>query len=422
MAELIKIPFKPRIHQRQAYDQMQRFNVLVWHRRAGKTVFSINRLLRKLLECARQDPRVAYLAPTYKQVKRVAWSYVKRYSECIPGVRYYEQELRATFPGGRELWLLGAMDCDSLRGVYLDECVVDEVAQMPTRLWGEVIRPALSDRGGGATLIGTPFGTANLFHQMYTQAHEQAGWYRSLLKWDDTSSLPYAEIEALRRELTADEFAQEYECSFTAAVRGAYYAVAMSTAERENRLGRVPRDPLLPVHSSWDLGIANRTIVCLWQTTGAEIRCIGARAYAGTGLPEIIADLKGLNYSWGQHYAPHDSKVRELGSGKSRQEIAQALGMTWTIVPQIGVQSGIDTTRAMLSRCYFDAENCKDLIEALRLYRTEFDDERRVFSLAPLHDWTSDYADSVRMFAVGSQGKNAGWATLDYRPYDKVVA
>jgi hypothetical protein len=149
--------------------------------------------------------------------------------------------------------------------------------------------------------------------------------------------------------------------------------------------------------------VANRTIVWLWQTVGAEIRAIGCRAYAGMGLPAIIADLRGLGYVWGKHYAPHDGKVRELGSGKSREEIASALGMTWTIVAQIGLQSGIDATRAMLGRVWFDAEACKDGIEALRLYRTEYDDERRVFSTAPLHDWTSHYADAMRYLAVVSK-------------------
>lgn len=408
------------MHQAQAWHRLRRFNVLVWHRRAGKTVFAVNWLIRKLIECPEEMPRGAYLAPTYKQVKRIAWQYVKTYTAPIPGMEYKEQELRAVFPDGRELWLLGGGDADSLRGIYLDCVVADEVAQLPPRLWGEILRPALADREGQALLIGTPFGMANQFHQFYEQAQHLEGWYRSLLTCRDTNAIKPAELEALQREMQPEEFQQELMCSFTAAIRGAFYATQLQAADAENRIGRVPHDPLLPVHTSWDLGIANRTVVWLWQVVRAEIRAIGCRAYSGTGLPQIIADLKSLGYNYGQHYAPHDAKVRELGSGKSRQEIASALGMNWTICPEVGLQSGIDATRAMLARVWFDREACQDGIEALRLYRTEWDDERRVFSLQPLHDWTSDYADAVRMFAVGNQGQRPDWAPIKYD--NRVVA
>jgi phage terminase large subunit len=418
---VITLPYKPRIYQRQAYDRLRRFNVLVWSRRTGKTVFAVNWAIRKLIECSRPDARVAYIMPTYKQAKRVAWTYLKTFTAPIPGMRYLEQELRAVFPDGREFWLLGGEDCDALRGIYLDAVVCDEFAQLPPQLWGTVLRPALADREGGALIIGTPFGMANQFHQFYVQAQGLTGWYRSLLTCRDTDAIKPDELEQMRREMTPEEFEQEMMCSWTASVRGAYYAKEMAQAETEGRLSRVPRDPSLPVHTSWDLGMANQTIVWLWQSVGAEIRAIGCRAYSGTGLPSIIADLQGLKYSWGRHYAPHDAKVRELGSGKSRQEVASILGMHWTIVPQVGLQSGIDATRTMLARCWFDAEACKDGIEALRLYRTEYDDERRVYSLTPLHDWTSDYADAARMYAVGSQGKDPSWAPLDYRELDRAV-
>ena len=416
----IVIPYDPRPHQRTAWIDRERFNVLVWHRRAGKTVYAINWLLRAILECQRPNPRGAYLAPMYKQAKRVAWTLLKIYAGPIPGVRFLEQELRCILPGGREIWLLGADNPDALRGIYLDAVVLDEVAQMAPRTWGEVIRPALSDREGSAMMIGTPFGMANEFHRFYTLAADTPGWCRSLLTVDDTHAIAAEELEALQREMRPEEWQQEMLCSFSAAVRGAFFAEQMAEADRSRRITSVPHDPLLPVHTSWDLGMANRTVIWFWQTVGAEIRAIDCRAYSGTGLPDIAQHLRTLGYNYGTHYAPHDSRVRELGSGKSRIEIAQSLGIPWTIVPEIGLQSGIEAVRGMLARVWFDAERCADGIEALRLYRTEWDDELRVFSSAPLHDWTSDYADSFRMFAVGSQGRKPGREPIRYR--DKVVA
>jgi hypothetical protein len=396
--------------------------VLVWHRRAGKTVYAINWLLRQVLECQSPNARGAYLSPQFKQSKRIAWSMLKDFTRPIPGCRYLEQELRCLLPGGREIWLLGADNPDALRGIYLDACVLDEVAQMAPRTWGEVIRPALSDLGreGQALMIGTPFGMANEFHRFFELAADTPGWTRSLLTVHDTGAIAPAEIEALQRETRPEEWQQEYLCSFSAAIRGAFYAREMQDAEQQGRISAVPRDPLLPVHTSWDLGMANRTVVWLLQCHGAQVRAIGCRAYAGTGLPDIVADLRSLGYTWGRHYAPHDAKVRELGSGKSRQEIAQALGMNWEIVPEVGLQSGIEATRALLPRMWFDREACADGISALQLYRTEWDDELRVFSSKPLHDWTSDFSDSLRMFAVGSQGKEPGREPIRYR--DKVVA
>jgi hypothetical protein len=418
----VVIPYDPRPHQRLAWDQLQRFSVLVWHRRAGKTVFAVNALLRQVLENPRPDARGVYMAPTYRQAKRIAWSYVRNFAGVIPGTRFLEQELRCVLPGGKELWLLGADNPDALRGIYVDHAVPDEVGQMSPRIWGEVLRPALADRQGTALFIGTPFGPANLFAQLYEQAGSTPGWSRSLLRVGDTGALPPAEIEALRREMSSEEWAQEMECSFNAAVRGAYYGSLMDAAEQAGRITRVPHDPATAVHTSWDLGIANRTVVWCWQVVGAEIRAIDCLAWSNTGLPQIVQELRSRPYAYGTHYAPHDAAARELGSGKSRLEMARALGLAWTLTPQISVQDGIDATRAMLPRVWFDAERCREGIQALRLYRTEWDPDKRVFSRNPLHDWCSDYADSVRMFAVGSQGKRPGNQPLDYSAIDRMYA
>jgi phage terminase large subunit len=419
----IVIPYDPRPHQRAAWEQLKRFNVLVWHRRAGKTVFAVNALLRQVLESPRKDARGIYVAPTYKQAKRIAWAYLREFAGVIPGTRFLEQELRCILPGGKEIWLLGADNPDALRGIYVDHGVLDEVGQMSPRIWGEVLRPALADRGGGALFIGTPFGPANLFAQLYEKGGmPSVDWWRSMLRIGESGALPPAEIEALRREMSPEEWAQEMECSFNAAVRGAFYGALMDQAETAGRIGRVPHDPATAVHTSWDLGVANRTVVWCWQVVGAEIRAIDCRAWSNTGLPQIIQELRALPYAYGTHYAPHDAAARELGSGKSRVEMARALGLTWTLTPQLSVQDGIDATRAMLPRVWFDAERCRDGIQALRLYRTEWDPDRRVFSRQPLHDWTSDYADSVRMFAVGSQGRRPSGQPLDYSAIDRMFA
>lgn len=417
----VELPDDWRPWQAEAWQAINqhRFSVLVVHRRAGKSVLCCLWLIAGLLE--RNDRVGAYLGPFAKQVRTNIWPLFRRLAGQVPGVVFNETELRASFPNGSCVYFLGTENADAIRGAGLDLAVLDEVSQIGPSAWATVIRPALADRSGRAVFIGTPLGASNLFAQLYERAAETPGWHRMLLKWSDTAVLPAEEIEALKRELTREEFEQEFECSFSAAVRGAYYGRLMAEAEAAGRIGRVPHDPALPVWTSWDLGLDDLTVVWFWQVVGSEVRAIDLQAWRGTGLPDIAQALRAKPYAYGGHYAPHDAKVRELGTGKSRQEMAQALGLAWTIVPEVGLASGIEQVRALLPRVWFDREKCRDGIEALKTYRTEYDDIRRVFSAKPLHSWESDYCDSVRYFAIGSQGRRPDRRPLDYSRLDRAV-
>jgi hypothetical protein len=238
---------------------------------------------------------------------------------------------------------------------------------------------------------------------------------------NDTNVLPESELASLKREMTEEEFSQEFLCDWSAAVRGAYFGKEMAAAERDKRITAVPYDPLLPVHTSWDLGINDLTTVWCWQVAGAQVRAIKVLAFQNTGLPDIAHQLRQMPWRWGTHYAPHDAKVRELGSGKSRQEIALSLGIKWDIVPEVGLMSGIEAARTLIPRVWFDREGCRDGIEALKTYRTEYDDIHRVYSLKPLHSWESHYADAFRYFAVGSQGRQPDRRPIDYSQLDRAV-
>ena len=388
--------------QRQCWDCLKRFNVLVIHRRAGKTVLAILWLIWRVAPI--KNGRGAYFAPLFNQAKRVAWDYLQRYAGAIPGTVFNQAELSATFPNGSKIYLLGADNPHAIRGIGLDACVMDEVAQMGPAVWREVIRPALADKKGAALFIGTPFGMANQFYELYRDAEGLEDWYRALLTVNDTSALDPAEIEALRREMQPEEFAQELMCDWSAAIRGAFFGKEMAEAERSGRVGEVPHDPTLPVHTSWDLGFSDLTVIWFLQVGAAQVRAIGCRAYQSTALPDIARDLRSMPYLWGEHYLPHDAQVRELGSGKSRVEILQSLGISPKVVPLHSLQDGIEATRTLLPRMYFDRKGCGDGVEALKTYRTEWDDTNRVFRKQPLHSWESHYADALRSFAMGGQG------------------
>lgn len=376
-----------------------------------------------------------HLLPEYSQARKAVWKAInphtgrRRIDEAFPKAlrkRTLDQEMMIEFLNGSTWQLMGSDNFNSLVGSPPAGLVFSEYALSNPQAWAYT-RPMLLENDGWAIFNSTVRGR-NHFWTLGEFARNEPNWFFQQLDADQSGVFTPEQLQSELRELQAENgqewghaiWLQEYFNDPSAPIRGAFYAAEMALADRQKRITRVPHDPLLPVHTSWDLGVANRTVVWFWQTIGAEIRAIGCRAYSGTGLPEIAADLGTLRYAWGSHYAPHDSRVRELGSGKSRLEIAHSLGLKWTVVPEVGLQSGIEATRAMLGRVWFDAEACADGIEALRLYRTEWDDELRVFSKQPLHDWTSDYADSVRMFAVGSQGRQPGRDPIPYR--DKVVA
>ena len=219
----IEIPYCPRYPQDEIHAKLEahRFCVLVAHRRLGKTVLAVNHLLKAALTTKRKDGQYAYLAPFRNQAKQIAWAYLKRYSAPVPGIKVNEGELSIAYPNGSTLRLYGADNPDSLRGIYLDGVVVDEVAQVKPEVWGEILRPALADRHGWAVFIGTPKGI-NLFSQMYDKAlaletQGSPDWCAMLYSVDRTHVIKADELESLKLEMSENEFRQEFLCDFNAA-------------------------------------------------------------------------------------------------------------------------------------------------------------------------------------------------------------
>lgn len=218
MAEIV-IPYKPRFPQTEIHEKLEqfRFVVLVAHRRMGKTVLVINHLIKQALLCKRENGMFAYVAPFKNQAKTIAWEYLKKYTEPIPGRVVNEQELFVRLPSGAKVRIFGADNPDALRGLYFDGIVLDEVAQMDPYVWNEVIRPALSDRNGFAVFIGTPKGI-NLFYELYSRARSggDSGWYAAMHRADETGVLPPEELAALKKDMSDNAYRQEYLCDFTA--------------------------------------------------------------------------------------------------------------------------------------------------------------------------------------------------------------
>jgi hypothetical protein len=401
--EVIEIDYTPRLQAREFHDRTERFAVLVAHRRFGKTVAAVNDLIRDALTIDLPNVRVAYIAPYLSQSKAVAWDYALEYTRDIPQIKVNHSELRIDFPNGARFRLFGADNYNAMRGLYFDAVVLDEMADFPASAWPTVIRPAIVDRKGRATIIGTPKGK-NEFWEMYDYAKNHPEWWCRMFKASETNILDADELEEAKRTMGEDRYEQEFECSFEAAIQGAYYAQEMKTATTTGRVTNVPYDPAVGVTTAWDLGIGDSTAIFFAQYVGQEIRIIDYYESSGVGLDHYAKVLSEKGYHYVEHILPHDVQVKELGTGKSRIETLDALGISdITIAPKLAVDDGIQAARSMIARCWFDEEDCARGIEALRQYRREFDERLKTWRGRPLHDWTSHGADAFRYLAVGKQ-------------------
>lgn len=406
--KVIDLGYRPRPQFVPFHKRTERWSAIVAHRRCGKTVACIMDLIDAALRSKKSSPRFAYIGPYYSQTKAVAWDYMKQFTHMIPNVAINESELRVDFPTGGRVRLFGAENFNALRGLYLDGVVLDEYADMDPRVWPEVIRPALSDRKGWAVFIGTPKGR-NGFYDIWSGnpetgwpgALESPDWFHLMLKASETQILDKAELDDARRTMTPEQYAQEYECSFDAAIIGSYYGKDIADLDEAKRITAVPWERQLLVDTAWDLGLDDATAVWFFQTVGREVRVIDHYEINDQGLDETVKVLLAKPYTYGTHYLPHDIEIRELTSGISRIETLRNLGLRDI---NVGMKANpverVNATRMLLPRCVFDAEKTKRGLEALKNYRREWDDKRKTFRTHPCHDWSSHSSDAFGEYAV----------------------
>ena len=393
--------YSPRKIAMDFHNRSERFAIIVAHRRFGKTVAVINDLIRYCYECPLENVRVAYIAPYLSQAKAVAWDYVLQYTNDIPNVKINHSELRVDFDNGARFRLYGGDNFNAMRGLYFDYVCIDEFADFPASAYPNVIRPATVDRKGKITIIGTPKGK-NEFWEMWDAAQKDPQWFTAMYKASETQLLDPEELEDAREMMGEDRYLQEFECSFEAAIVGAYYAQEMKGLTDSGRICAVPYDPGASVITSWDLGIGDSTAIWFAQYVGQEIHIIDYYEASGVGLDHYAKVLFEKGYHYEQHILPHDVRVKELGTGKSRLETLEALGIrNIEIAPKLAIEDGIQQARTMLAKCWFDEDRCGRGIEALRQYRRDFDEKNKAWRSRPLHDWTSHGADAFRYLAVG---------------------
>jgi hypothetical protein len=409
MAEVIEIAYKPREQQLAIHELMdsKRFGVVVAHRRMGKTVSAINHLIKDALLNQKEAPRYAYIAPTYGQAKRVAWDYLVKYAEPLGGTSNIS-ELRVDF-WGRRIQLFGSDNPETLRGQYFDGVILDEIGDQNPKIWTDIVRPALADRKGWCLFIGTPKGH-NHFKELRDRAKTEDGWGLLEFKASETGVVDDTELKAAKNEMGEDKYRQEFECSFDAAVEGSYFGQILNELEEKKHMQEIPREELSRTFTAWDLGMGDSTSIWVAQLVGTEVRLLDYYENHGVGLDHYVKWIKDNDYLKSEHILPHDVRVRELGTGKSRMEMLEESGLEVKIAPRMGLDDGIQAVRRLLPRCWFNVPKVQTGLNCLRNYRRDYDEKRKIFYERPLHDWSSHGSDSFRYLALGLDEGHSTWS------------
>lgn len=405
MARIIEIPYKPREAFRPYHQTGKRYCLTVAHRRAGKTVARINKLIRKAVECNKANPRFGYLAPFFVQAKDIAWLYLLHYAGPLIelGGKINASELSVTLPhNNATIRLYGAENAERMRGLYFDGLVLDEAQDIAPYVLTQIILPALADRGGWLDASGTPKGWTNLLGQLAKLAKDNDEWFFQTLRASETGILPPDELARLKKLMLDNEYEQEMECSFDAAITGAYYGKEINQAQADGRIGAVPYDHSMPVYTAWDLGYDDDTAIWFFQVTYGEIRLIDYYANSGENVAHYAKVIKDKCYRYGRHWLPHDARPKTLAAnGRSILEQLMDMGVKpCGITPELSVQDGIQAVRKTLPKCWFDAKATESGLDALRQYQREWDDDKKMYRDKPRHDWTSHAADAFRYLSL----------------------
>ena len=397
----VELDYCPRSVFEDFHDRKERWAVIVAHRRCGKTLGCILDLIYRAISEGKEDGRYAYVAPYYSQAKNIAWDYLQRYSQPVLA-KANQSELWVELVNGARIRLFGADNPDALRGLYLDGIVLDEYADMRPRIWGEIIRPLLSDRLGWAVFIGTPKGH-NGFWELYSAAVNKDDWYVKTLRASVTGLIPDSELADAAKSMTQDQYLQEFECDFESAIVGAYYGKEMRLLTDQGRITKVEYDCMYKVNTAWDLGYTDSTSIWWYQVIHGEIRVLEHHSSNGQSVPFYTGLIQSKDYDYGIHWLPHDARAKTLSSGGKSiiEQLSAKIPLeSMKIVPNLSLQDGIQASRMALQRAWFDGDKCMEGIECLRQYQREYDEDKKVFRDRPRHDWTSHSADAWRYCSI----------------------
>ena len=388
--------------------------IAIWHRRAGKD----DVVLDAMRNLALRDPGTYWHCfPEQKQARKAIWNGVnghtgqRRIFSVFPEriiKRMQDDDMFIELTNGSTFQLIGSDRYDSTVGSGPKGIGYSEWALSNPAAWA-YHQPMIRETKGFAAFITTPRGR-NHAKTMFDAATGPE-WFRELLTINDTGALNAEDVAAALKEyvdlygedMGRSMFNQEYLCDFNAAIIGAFYGREMAAVRAEGRIDETLDAEKGPVHRAWDLGVRDDTSIWFWQVVGGQVYVLDCLSASGVGLDYYATTIERLyedrGWTHGTDWVPHDAKVRELGTGRTRVETMESLGLKPRLVPNAGLMDGINALRQSLPRMVFHPR-CDPGLAALEQYRREWDDEKKAFRASPLHDWASHYADAARYMAL----------------------
>lgn len=413
------IGWAPRAHQQQLWDYLENGGkraLAIWHRRAGKDEVCLNFTAVAAME---RVGNYWHCLPEYAQCRKAIWTAVnphtgkRRIDEAFPHElrsNTNDNEMFIRFVNGSTWQCIGSDSYSTAVGASTVGIIFSEYALANPAAWA-YFRPMVEENDGWAAFITTPRGRNHAF-AMFQYAAQQPGWFCELLSAKDTGALSDAALAEALGEMTAlygedmgkAMFEQELMCSFNAAILGAFYALEMQAVRAEGRITEIEPVAGQPVHRAWDLGIGDDTSIWWFQVVGAQIFILDHYSASGVGLDHFVEVIekrhKERGWTHGNDHVPHDAKVKELGTGRTRVETMQALGLHPVLVPLASIDDGINAARRALPLCVFHPRTEETGVAALEQYRREWDDDKKAFKANAIHDWTSHPADAFRYLAM----------------------
>lgn len=386
------------------------------HRRWGKDEIALN------VTCELAHRRVGsywHCLPEYGQARKALWTAVnahtgkRRLFEAFPPEicdNINDTEMFIRLKCGSTWQMIGSDRFDATVGAGVAGITYSEWALANPSAWA-YHRPMLEENNGWAMFITTPRGR-NHAYSMYEMARNNPRWFAERSSIYETKALSQEQLDESLAEYIAiygedigrAQFEQEYECSFNAAILGAFYAREMVAVRREGRIDAIEAIEGRPVHRAWDIGVKDDTSIWWFQVVGAQVFILDCYTASGVGL-DHYADVirkRAAEHGWkdGIDFVPHDAKIKEWGTGRTRVETMRGENLTPQLVPMATKMDGINATRLTLARCIFHPRTEDVGISALEQYRREWDDDKKAFKASEVHDWTSHLADAFRYLSM----------------------
>ena len=356
-----------------------------------------------LIEAARSPLRVLCAREVQKSIKDSVHRLLSDQIQAM-GLGHLYDVLESEIRGKNgSLFLFAGLSSHTVESIKsfegCDRVWIEEAQTVVKRSW-DILTPTIRKAGSEIWITMNPdMETDESYSRFVTNAQDDA--FVVQMNWKDNpwfgEVLEKERLDTLRRD--PDNYKNIWEGEPKRVSEGAIYRHEIELLFEQKRVRNVPYDPLLKVHTVWDLGWNDAMSIGMVQRQGSEVRIIDHLKDSHRTLDWYVAQLEKRPYRWGTDYIPHDGRARNTQTGKSTEEALQAMQRRVEVLPALSVEEGIKAARLMFPRTYFDLDKTPELMESLKRYQRSINQQTREPD-APLHDKFSHDADMFRYIAM----------------------